>query len=49
MESVATKSATLTSEAKLHSAASGELVRPKPFQMCEKVGLIDFWLHKSGL
>ena len=38
----------LTPEARLSSAASGELVRPQPFQRLGK-GLIEFWLYKVSL
>ena len=47
-ESATASSAMLTPEAKLSNAASGELVRPKPFQRFGK-GLIEFWLYKLGL
>ena len=48
-ESATASSAMLTPETRLRSAASGEFVRPKPFQKFEKVGLVDFWLYKLGL
>ena len=47
-ESATASSAMLTPEAKLSSAASGELVRPQPFQRFG-TGLIEFWLYKVSL
>ena len=47
-ESATASSAMLAPETRLHSAASGELVRSKPFQRFGE-GLIEFWLYKLGL
>ena len=38
----------LTPEARLSNTASGELVRPQPFQRFGK-SLIEFWLYKVSL
>ena len=45
-KSATASSARLTPETRLHSAASGELVRLKPFQSFVK-GFNEFWLYTT--